>query len=401
MKQMLKILVLAGFIPPLVLAGDDEFEALEQDIIKLALTKTKIDMKQAIETAAKEAGAAKLAEAELSVEGESPVFEFEFLTEGGAIEINVHAATGKILEKNQGKPDPDEAAEYQQTRKALMDVKVTLLGAIDAAMNEVKGGTVVAADADVENGKLAFEVLLSAADQFTKVRLDSDGKVIKSQVERHAGQAWIFETDEVGKTPPHWKFSYTNPADGKATWTIAKDPQAMSGVNVLTLEAKSGGPTYNLAMAEKTAYQDVDVRTRIRADSGKEDQGGGVIWRAKDENNYYIARINPLEGNFRVYKVVDGKRTQLQSADCSAESGRWHVVRAKMVGKHIQCFVDDQKLLDATDDTFKGAGMVGLWTKADASSSFDNFAVKPGIPSKTDNAPAKLPETAKDDDDDE
>jgi len=190
-------------------------------------------------------------------------------------------------------------------------------------------------------------------------------------------QVWSFDQDEAGKPSAGWKFGYTNPEDGKATWTVAKDGGAPTAPNVLKLLAQSGDRVFNVAMAEKTSYRDVDVRTRIRADSGKEDQGGGVIWRCKDENNYYICRINPLEGNFRVYKVEDGKRSQLQSEKLETNTGQWYEVSAVMIGDRMECFVDGKKYLEARDDTFQEAGTVGLWTKADATSSFDNVAVYP------------------------
>lgn len=405
MRKLIAVCLFAAWIAVPVVADEDEFEVMEHDIIKLALGKAKIGMKQAIEAAAKEAGNAKPAEAGLSIDGETPAFKFGFLTDGGAMEITIDAVTGKVLKKEENKPDSEEAEEYKQTQKALTDAKFTLLQAIDAAMNEVKGGTVVGAKAEVEDGKFGFDVEVSSGDQFKEVQIDASGKVLKNEAEKAEGQAWIFDHDEAGKAPAGWKLGYTNPADGKATWTIAKDAKAMSGPNVLTLDAKSGGGAFNLAMAEKTAYQDVDVRTRIRANTGKEDQGGGLIWRCKDENNYYICRINPLESNFRVYKVVGGKRQQLQGVELKTDTGKWHVVRAKMVGNHIQCFVDGKKMLDATDDAMKDAGMVGLWTKADASSSFDNIAVKPGKSSKHDQEAAKPgvagKKTDKDDDDDD
>ena len=127
------------------------------------------------------------------------------------------------------------------------------------------------------------------------------------------------------------------------------------------------------------------------------------IWRCKDENNYYICRMNPLENNFRVYKVINGKRQQLQSTEFKAQAGKWYVVRAKMVGNHIMCFIDDKKLLDVSDDEIKDAGLIGLWTKADASSSFDNIAVMTGLVSERDSAkPAeKTKARDKDDDDDD
>src|SRR5262249_10493733 len=120
-----------------------------------------------------------------------------------------------------------------------------------------------------------------------------------------------------------------------------------------------------------------DLSVKMRANTGKEDQGGGLIWRVKDENNYYICRNNPLESNFRVYKVVNGKRTQFDSADVKTEAGQWHTMRAVMGGDRIACYLDGKKLLEAKDDTFKDAGMIGFWTKADAASSFDDLAVRP------------------------
>ena len=217
---------------------------------------------------------------------------------------------------------------------------------------------------------------------------------------------WNFDKDSLGQMPTGWKAGFTNSAKGQATWTVTKDDKAPTAPNVVTLDAKSGGGTFNLAIAERTSFKDVDLSVKIKAHSGKEDQGGGLIWRTKDDNNYYICRMNPLENNFRVYKVTGGKRRQLDSADVKLETGKWYEVRAKMVGSHILCYIDGKQLLNATDDAIKDAGVVGLWTKADASLSFDNIAVKPGEVSKDDQAAAKPTDTEKkkpekDDDDDD
>ena len=179
--------------------------------------------------------------------------------------------------------------------------------------------------------------------------------------------------------PAGWKAGYTDPAEGKAVWAVSEDPTAPSPPYVLSLtKTESAARIFNLAIAEKPAFKDVDLSVKIKANSGKEDQGGGLVWRYKDENNYYICRVNPLENNYRVYKVVEGKRTQLQSADANTETGKWHTLRAVMTGNQITCYVDGKKVLEATDDTFKDAGRVGLWTKADAASSFDNLVVREG-----------------------
>src|SRR5262249_14919080 len=111
-----------------------------------------------------------------------------------------------------------------------------------------------------------------------------------------------------------------------------------------------------------------------RAVAGVVDRGGGLVWRAKDRNNYYICRYNPLEDNFRVYKVEDSKRTQFASAKVPGDEA-WHTVRATMSGVKITCYLDGKKLLEAEDSTFREAGMIGFWSKADAQSYFDELAV--------------------------
>lgn len=186
---------------------------------------------------------------------------------------------------------------------------------------------------------------------------------------------WNFDKDEAGKTPAAWRVAETKGSGKTGKWIVVADETAPSKPNVLKLDTQADDSTFNLLIAEKTSFKDLDLRARVKAVSGKEDQGGGLIWRAKDENNYYICRINPLEDNFRVYKVVDGKRSQIQSEKIETKTGQWHEVRAVMTGDHIECFVDGKPYLHAHDDTFKDAGMVGLWTKADASSVFDNIAV--------------------------
>jgi hypothetical protein len=186
---------------------------------------------------------------------------------------------------------------------------------------------------------------------------------------------WNFNKDEAGKTPPGWQVGETKGTGKTGTWVVASDDTAPSKPNVLKLQTQADDSTFNLLIAEKTSFKDLELRTRIKAISGKEDQGGGLIWRCKDPNNYYICRINPLEGNFRVYKVQDGKRTQLQSEKLETNAGQWYEVRAVMVGDRMECFVDGKKYLEAKDDTFKEAGKIGLWTKADASSAFDDVSV--------------------------
>ena len=114
----------------------------------------------------------------------------------------------------------------------------------------------------------------------------------------------------------------------------------------------------------------------LRAESGVEDQGGGLVWRMRDADNYYVTRWNPLEDNLRIYHVVDGKRSELQSADVSTDPRAWHVLEVEARGERMRVWLDGAKLLEIEDGTFDDGGRVGLWTKADATVSFDGFAVR-------------------------
>jgi Domain of Unknown Function (DUF1080) len=174
-------------------------------------------------------------------------------------------------------------------------------------------------------------------------------------------RTWDFESDEPGVS-----------AKGFATevgqWIVAKE-----GDNkVLHQKAKNSDATFNVALAEGTSYKNVDLSVKLRAVAGELDRGGGVVWRAKDKDNYYICRYNPLEDNFRVYKVEGGVRTMFKDAKAAGDE-KWHFLRVTMVGSKITCYLDGQKLLEADDGTFKEAGMIGLWSKADAQSYFDDL----------------------------
>jgi hypothetical protein len=176
-------------------------------------------------------------------------------------------------------------------------------------------------------------------------------------------QTWNFESDEPGKIARGF-------TSAVGTWEVALDGEN----KVLAQKAKNDDETFNVVLVDGTHFTDVDFSVRLKAVAGELDQGGGVVWRAKDKNNYYIARYNPLEDNFRVYKVEAGKRTQFASAKVSGDK-EWHTLRVTMVGARITCYLDGTKYLEAEDSTFPDAGKVGLWSKADAQSYFDDLTV--------------------------
>lgn len=180
-------------------------------------------------------------------------------------------------------------------------------------------------------------------------------------------RSWDFDKERVGSIPP----TFTSEV---GDWKVVADNAAPSKPNVLAQLAKSSSPTFNIALAGDTNYEDLDISVSMKAVAGNIDQGGGLVWRAKDARNYYIARYNPLEDNYRVYKVQDGRRTELKSVDVRKSPG-WHILRITMVGDHIECYYDNRKYLDARDSTFSSSGKIGLWPKADAHTHFDNLTV--------------------------
>ena len=186
-----------------------------------------------------------------------------------------------------------------------------------------------------------------------------------------------FTREVLGKLPSGWQAAQTGKGQG-SVWKVVADDTAPSRTGfVLAQTAASPSALFNLCVARDTRYKDVEIRVAFKAVRGKNDQGGGLVWRYQDANNYYIARMNPLEDNYRVYKVVNGKRIQLETREgIKVPAGQWHRLKVQMVGDHIECFLDGKKVLDVRDDTFRGAGQVGLWTKADAQTYFDAFAVQ-------------------------
>ncbi|MCF6150306.1 MAG: hypothetical protein E3K37_16860 [Candidatus Kuenenia sp.] len=180
--------------------------------------------------------------------------------------------------------------------------------------------------------------------------------------------SWHFDTDTVGKIAQ----GFTNE---EGEWKVVADDTAFSAPNVLAQMARNSGSTFNMTLHDESYDKDGEVSVMMKSVSGEEDQGGGIVWRARDANNYYIARYNPLEDNYRVYKVVNGKRIQLQSARIKHSDG-WHLLQVKMIGECIECYYDKKKYLEITDKTFQGPGKVGLWTKADAVTYFDDLVVQ-------------------------
>lgn len=174
-----------------------------------------------------------------------------------------------------------------------------------------------------------------------------------------------------------WSAASTGGTGPHATWSARADAAAISSPNVvaMTKQNHTSEDRFNLYWTAGPAMQDGRVAVAVRADSGTVDQGGGPMWRVQDANNYYLCRYNPLESNFRVYVVKDGVRRQLATALVEGKVGEWHRIEAAFAGDAITCSFDGAPLLTASDGTIRAAGGHGLWTKADACTSFDDLVV--------------------------
>lgn len=179
---------------------------------------------------------------------------------------------------------------------------------------------------------------------------------------------WNFDDDKVGVVPKGFVAE-------KGSWAVIKDDSAPSKPNVFAQQAKNERSVFNITVVNDSNYKDMELAVKFKAVAGNIDQGGGLVWRYKDIKNYYITRYNPLEENLRVYKVQDSKRIQLQSAVVKAEPG-WHTLKVGMEGNNIEVYYNGKEYLKVKDNTFKEAGKIGLWTKADAVTYFDDLSIE-------------------------
>lgn len=186
-----------------------------------------------------------------------------------------------------------------------------------------------------------------------------------------------FDDAKPGELPANWTGAMTG--KGEPKWAVVADDTAPSKPNVLK---QSGEATYPVALKDDTSLKDGFVEVKFKAISGKEDQAGGVIWRAKDADNYYICRANALEDNVVLYKVDQGRRRSLDivgrrggyGVEIKVASQTWHTLRVEFAGNRFKVLLNGKHLFDVQDETFKDAGKVGLWTKADSVTLFDDFS---------------------------
>jgi hypothetical protein len=177
-----------------------------------------------------------------------------------------------------------------------------------------------------------------------------------------------FRNDPVGSPPAGWTCGVTG--SGKPHWAVAADPGAPGRSNVLM---QSGSGTFPWCVKSGTALADGFVAVKFKPVSGGEDQAGGVVWRWKDGDNYYVARANALENNVSLYYTEGGRRKTLKYVDAPVARGVWHTLRVEFVGSRIAVALDGKRVIEFDDRHISGAGAIGVWTKADSVTAFDDF----------------------------
>jgi len=202
---------------------------------------------------------------------------------------------------------------------------------------------------------------------------------------QQAGREFVynFDDDAAGKIAVKFHDALTG-SGANCEWVVKADPTAPSQPNVLAqMSADDTGYRFPLAVNDEGSFQDMDVSVRFKPVSGGGDQAAGLVWRLKDANNYYIVRANALEDNVVLYKVERGERADLPlkgegrtyGKKVNVPRGEWSALRVTAQGKLFTVYFNDQRLYEVEDETFKDAGKVGLWTKADSVTHFDDLRV--------------------------
>lgn len=178
-----------------------------------------------------------------------------------------------------------------------------------------------------------------------------------------------FDKYKPGAAPDGWTCGVTG--RGTPRWTVENDSTAPSAPNVLR---QSASGTFPWCVKEGASLADGFVEVRFKPEKGGEDQAGGLVWRWKNGDSYYVARANALENNVSLYYTANGRRNTIKYVDAPVPGNRWHTLRVELAGKRIKVLLDGKPYIEQEDDHIGGAGKVGVWTKADSVTAFDDFS---------------------------
>lgn len=178
-----------------------------------------------------------------------------------------------------------------------------------------------------------------------------------------------FDKQKPGAPPDGWSCGVTG--KGSPLWAVEADRSAPSAPNVLK---QSGKGTFPWCVKKTASLTDGFVEVKFKPEKGKEDQAGGVVWRWKNGDNYYVVRGNALENNLSLYYTAGGRRNTIKYVDAPVPPNVWHTLRVEFAGKRIKVLLDGKAYIEQEDDHIAGAGAVGVWTKADSVTAFDDFS---------------------------
>ena len=232
-------------------------------------------------------------------------------------------------------------------------------------------------------GILSIFLLTSCNNQASTNDTDKATKNVKeveqNQIVTGSDRNFTFQDDETGKLPSGWSQYFTGKGE-KTDWKIQDD----NGNKVLAQLSKENiGGHFNEIVYDGFEVKNVELNVRIKGIKGEMDQGGGFVWRFIDADNHYIVRANPLEDNVVLYKMENGKRTDLPligkgrtyGVDVEPLGNGWNDLKLTVVDNLFTVYLNNKEIFQVEDETFKEAGKVGLWTKADAVTYFDDFQV--------------------------
>ncbi len=193
-----------------------------------------------------------------------------------------------------------------------------------------------------------------------------------------SGKVVNFDAAPVGKTPPGWTIAMTNQG-APPRWEVLRDQSAPTPPHVLAqVSSDPTGNRFPLAILNGVELSNGDVSVRLKPVSGQQEQAGGVVFRYRDPNNYYLVRANALEQNVALVKVENGRRLPIAPAvQHELPANAWRILKVSVRANRFQVYVDHRRVLQAQDNTFQGAGKVGLWTMGDSVTYFDDFRVNP------------------------
>ena len=183
-----------------------------------------------------------------------------------------------------------------------------------------------------------------------------------------SAHAESFDTVKPGSLPAGWECGVTG--KGTPRWAVEADPTAPSAPQVLQ---QGGSGTFPWCVKKDASLTDGHVEVKFKALRGKQDQAGGLVWRWKDGDNYYVARANALENNVSLYYTENGRRNTLKYVDAPVALNVWHTLRVEFSGTRIRVALNGKVYIELDDSRIKGPGSVGLWTKADSVTAFDDF----------------------------